>query len=152
MPVIVIGADTPTGGAVLDALRHRAGEIRAFVSAESAAETLRPTEVKVATGDLSDTSHVEAACMNCFCAVLVTESAVDGRELAFASSHQEVIAGWRSAIKDAGVTRAIWIDSPAVSLDAVDGTAPEARLVSPSGRSLDEIAAEVADLDEAGSI
>lgn len=152
MPVIVIGADTPTGAAILAVLRNRAGEVRAFVSDELESETLRATEVKVATGDLSDVSHIEGACTNCFCAVLVTEAAYDGRALAFARSPREAVAGWQAAVRSSGVTRAIWVESPGAELGDVSASAPEVAEVNTLGRPLDDIVAEVAALDDAAEI
>ncbi|MDH3498823.1 MAG: NAD(P)H-binding protein [Acidimicrobiia bacterium] len=151
MPVIVIGADTPAGEAILATLRGRAGEVRAFVSDENVGDKLRRSEVKVATGDVSDLSHVEAACMNCFCAVLVTGAADDGRELAFGSA-AATVDGWRSAVRSAGITRAIWVtDSPAVLPD-VANSAPEVQIVNSVGRDVAALASEVADLEEAAQI
>lgn len=151
MPVIVIGADTPTGAAILTVLRERAGEVRAFVSDESTGEALRATEVKVATGDLSDVSHVEGACTNCFCAVLVTEAAHDGRELAFAGP-QAAVVGWANALRSAGVTRAIWVETPGTQLGDVSECAPQVRVVATAGRPPAEVAEEVADLEDAVEI
>ena len=61
MPVIVIGADTPTGHAVVDALLPRRGEVRAFVSDPTEAAALKERGVKVAVGDVSDGSHIGGA-------------------------------------------------------------------------------------------
>lgn len=111
MPVIVIGADTPVGEAVVQAVLPAAAEVRAFVSEEAAAEGLRRRGVKVALGDISDFSHVEAAALNCFCAVLVVDASTDGRKPAFARDTAAVVEGWAAAIRNAGLHRTIWVSS-----------------------------------------
>ena len=80
MPVIVIGADTPGGEEIVSRLLAREGQVRAFVTDRLVAERLKPLGVKVATGDVSDDSHVGAAATRCFSAVLLTAAASDDRE------------------------------------------------------------------------
>jgi putative NADH-flavin reductase len=147
MPVIVVGADTPIGGAILDRLRSRRGEIRAFVSDPGAAQRLRSEGVvKVALGDVSDGSHVGGAAAGCFSAVLVGEAAGDDRDRSFAASPQAVRAQWAAALEGAAVQRVIWVGvgGPQVagSETAVVGT----------DRSPAEVADEVARLDDAVAI
>ncbi len=120
MPVIVVGADTPVGSAIIDALIEPDREVRAFVSSVDAAEQLKARGIKVALGDVSDASHVEAACLNCFSAVLVGEAAVDDRERSFATGQKPVLAGWAAAVQR--VQRVIWVgvdDPPATGVDEV---------------------------------
>lgn len=119
MPVIVVGADTPLGSAIVEALLEPDREVRAFVSDPAAAATLRRLGVKVALGDVSDPSHIEASCLNCFSAVLVTEAAVDERERAFASDRETILQGWAEAAADAAVQRVLWVDSGAELPDVV---------------------------------
>lgn len=110
MPIIVIGADTPYGQTICATLaQEQDREVRAFVSNPYAADELKSLGVKVALGDLSDASHVEAACTNCFSVVLITEAATDDRERAFATTREEVLAGWAEAVTDSAVTRVIWV-------------------------------------------
>jgi nucleoside-diphosphate-sugar epimerase len=142
MPVIVVGADTETGRAVVEGLIEPGREVRAFVSDLDAAAALRRAGVKVALGDVSDDSHVQGAAMNCFTAVLVTEAARDDRERSFATSEQQVLTGWAEAASASGVTRVIWVH---------DGEVPpvqvrEVRVVSPTHPAL---VTEVAALDNA---
>lgn len=111
MPVIVIGADTDNGQAILRGLWHPEREIRAFVTDEEAGSALKSAGFKVATGDVSDESHVEAAAMRCFSAVLITEAADDNRERSFAENPQDVLLGWARAVESSGVTRVIWVTS-----------------------------------------
>ena len=86
--------------------------------------------------------------MNCFCAVLVTEAAGDGRELAFATSASAVYDGWRRALGASRVTRTIWVHpESAVPGDEPDRT-PEVATVVTTGRAEDEIADEVAELED----
>lgn len=147
MPVIVIGADTSTGLQVVERLTAPGREVRAFVSSADVGDRLRQLGVKVALGDVSDQSHVEAACTNCFSAVLIAEAATDGRELSFAQTPQQVLVGWSVSIKEARVRRAIWVggDSPPA------GAAPEEVFVS-LGPDLSLLADQVVALDEAAVI
>ena len=109
MPAIVIGADSEAGLAILEGLQEPNREVRAFVTDEDVGLHLKEKGFKVAIGDVSDESHVEAAAMRCFSAILVTEAAVDARERSFLDSPQEVIGSWATAVSAAGVTRAIWV-------------------------------------------
>jgi len=142
MPVIVVGADTPQGRAVVEGLVEPGREVRAFVSNPTAGAELRDMGVKVALGDVSDDSHVQGSCTNCFTAVLVTEAARDERERSFAANEQQVLEGWAAAAAASGVTRVIWVH---------DGEPPsagvrEVRTVSPENPDL---VAEVSALDDA---
>lgn len=149
MPVIVVGADTPLGEAIMDALLPRDGEVRAFVTSESAAAALKSRGVKVAIGDVSDGSHVGGAALNAFCAVLVETAAADDRERSFAGDPKEVTAAWIEGINDAAVTRAIFVGSdplPAAGLQA------ELAVVDPTGVSPTEVAVQVAELEDAAEL
>lgn len=145
MPVIVVGADTESGRALVDALVDPEREVRAFVSDGDAAAELRAMGVKVALGDVSDDSHVQGASMNCFTVVLVTEAAEDGRERSFARSPEEVLTGWAKAAAACGVTRVIWVHDG----DAPEVTAAEVRTVSPLNPDL---VATVVALDDARAL
>ena len=142
MPVIVVGADTSQGRAVVKGLVEPGREVRAFVSDPDVGAELRELGVKVALGDVSDDSHVQGACTNCFTAVLVTEAARDGRERSFAADEGQILKGWASAAAASGVTRVIWVhdgEPPPVQVS-------EVRTVSPDHPDL---VAEVAALDDA---
>jgi uncharacterized protein YbjT (DUF2867 family) len=152
MPVIVIGADTDLGREVVAALLPRAAEMRAFVTDPAAAATLKERGVKVALGDVSDASHVGAACRNAFCAVLIAAAAGDGRERAFAADPDAVVAAWTDALRDAGVTRAIWVRREADPAPGAGRGPEEEAVVAASGRAPVEVAAEVADLEAARRI
>lgn len=142
MPVIVVGADTEPGLAIIDALIEPNREVRAFVSDPETAASLKSRSVKVALGDVSDDSHIEAAALHCFTAVLVSEAARDGRERSFASSENEALAAWARAVANAGVHRVIWAhDGEPPPVDV-----PEVAQVSPSDQDL---ARRVAELDDA---
>ena len=145
MPLIVVGADTPSGEAIVERLDATAREIRVFVSDETTGLRLRERGFKVATGDVSDESHVEAAALRCFSAVLITEAATDARERSFASTAGDVLEGWARAMRGSEVTRVIWVG---------DGEHPETRAreetsVDPSETGFAE---RVVALDEAHSI
>jgi nucleoside-diphosphate-sugar epimerase len=146
MPLIVVGADTSSGEAILERLDATSREIRVFVSDETTGRRLRERGFKVAAGDVSDESHVEAAAMRCFSAVLITEAASDDRERAFASTADDVLEGWARAMNGSEVTRVIWVteDEQHPEADAREVTA-----VRPSDPGFAET---VVALDEAHSI
>ncbi|HJQ91792.1 MAG TPA: NAD(P)H-binding protein [Acidimicrobiia bacterium] len=142
MPVIVVGADTSQGRAVVEGLVEPGREVRAFVSDPVVGAELRDMGVKVALGDVSDDSHIQSACTNCFTAVLISEAARDQRERSFAANERQVLEGWAAAAAASGVTRVIWVH---------DGEPPpvrvrEVRTVSPEHPDL---VGEVAALDDA---
>ncbi len=142
MPVIVVGADTSQGRAVVAGLAEPGREVRAFVSDPAVGAELRELGVKVALGDVSDDSHIQGACTNCFTAVLITEAARDGRERSFAANEEQVLKGWAAAAAASGVTRVIWVhegEPPPVRVR-------EVRTVSPDHPDL---VGEVAALDDA---
>lgn len=112
MPVIVIGADTRLGRAIVERLVEPDREIRAFVSDPDAADRLRESGVKTAFGDVSDFSHVGAACTGVFTAVLVGEAARDGRERSFADDPRSIFEGWAAAVEEAAASRVIWVGVP----------------------------------------
>jgi putative NADH-flavin reductase len=145
MPVIVIGADTATGLAIIDELTEPGREVRAFVSDPEIVADLKRRGIKVALGDVSDESHVEAAALHCFTAVLIGEAAGDGRERSFAKTEIEVLGAWSRAVAHAEITRVIWVydgDPPAVAV-------PEVATVSPADTDL---ARRVSNLDDARSL
>ena len=145
MPLIVVGADTRAGEAILEHLRPREREIRAFVTDEARGLQLKQLGFKVATGDVSDESHVEAACLRCFSAVLIAEAAVDDRERSFADSPDAVLQGWARAVSNSQVRRVIWVkerDHPRTEVDEVVSVDPDDA----------HFAEMVVDLDEAHSI
>lgn len=145
MPVLVVGADTEAGQAIVDGLNDPAREVRAFVTDEEVAAELKEKGVKVALGDVSDDSHVEAAATACFSAVLIAEAAQDDRERSFAGEPSEVMAGWGRAMTGSGVTRVIWVS--AARPPASSGY--ETATVDPDDPDL---VARVVALDEAQSI
>lgn len=146
MPVIVVGADTSAGKAVIDEMADPRREIRVFVSDPEQAAEYRDLGLKVALGDVSDESHVEAAARMCFTAVLISEAAEDGRERSFADDPGKVLEGWARAAKAAGVTRVIWItDSEPPST----GT-PETITVSPRRADLPTRVVELDDTQRIG--
>ncbi|MGD2051470.1 MAG: NAD(P)H-binding protein [Acidimicrobiia bacterium] len=150
MPIIVIGADTATGAAVATALVDQAAELRLFVTDPTAVAGL-PATVRVAVGDVSDGTHIGAAAHDAFCAVVIEEAAGDDRPMAFATDPAAVLAQWVDGLSDAGVHRCIWVGAPGTA-DRFRGVAPELAVVDPRGRALEEVAAEVAAIDEAGRL
>jgi putative NADH-flavin reductase len=147
MPVIVIGADTRHGPAIVEALLPRNGEVRVFVTDEAAARDFRVKGAKAAIGDVSDGSHVGGTALNAFCAVLLADAAEDERIRSFASAPGEVLDGWAEGLRDAKVRRVIFVpgtdvDQPTVALASC---APEFATVTDAT----SIAARVAELDDA---
>jgi len=144
VPVIVVGADTVVGRAIIGALIEPEREVRAFVSDVGTAEDLRRLGVKVALGDVSDPSHIGGACTRCFSAVLVTEAASDDRERSFARTPDAVLAGWVDAVRQARVRRVIWVGEGGRAIPGVESaTVP---------RSEPDIASRVAALDDAAEL
>lgn len=113
MPVIIVGADVPVGELIVEAVAPAAAEVRAFISDGERADEFKQRGAKVAVGDVSDHSHVEGACLHCFCAILIMEAAADSRERSFASEARAVFGGWGRAVAAAGVRRVIWVGSAA---------------------------------------
>lgn len=145
MPLIVVGADTDAGEAILKRLDHPEREVRVFVTDEEKGLELKDRGFKVATGDVSDESHVEAASLRCFSAVLIVEAARDERERSFASTPDAVIQGWARAVSNSAVTRVIWVSDA----EAPETSAREVALVDPSDPQL---ASTVLELDDAASL
>lgn len=145
MPVIVVGADTPLGTAIVEELTRRGGEVRAFVGDREAAATMSAAGLKVAVGDLSDATHVSAASLGAFCAVLVEEAAGDGRELGFARDVGGVFSAWAQALAAAGITRVVWVGDEGATRPS---GAPEEVTVATAGAAPAAIAARVADLND----
>ena len=151
MPVLVVGADTSTGAAIMEALAGRDGEIRAFVSNATVGAELKESGAKVATGDVSDASHGGGAATSVFSAVLVAAAASDERERSFAHSPLEVARAWAEGLADAGVRRIIWVgDRELADAAELAACAPEYAVVE-SADALDA-AKQVAELDERLSI
>lgn len=145
MPLIVVGADTASGEAILERFQGPEREIRVFVTDEAKGLEMKDRGFKVATGDVSDESHVEAASLRCFSAVLIAEAATDGRERSFASTPDAVLEGWARAVGNSGVRRVIWVS---------EGDPPETRVaeVAQVDPGDPHLASSVHDLDEAASI
>jgi putative NADH-flavin reductase len=145
MPMIVVGADTMAGESILAQARPAEREVRVFVTDESKAQHLKSLGYKVATGDVSDESHVEGAALRCFSAVLVSEAADDDRERSFADTSQEVLKGWARAVANAGVRRVIWVTDGEIPETEV----PEVATVKPDDPNLPS---RVITLDNASSL
>lgn len=145
MPLIVVGADTPAGETLLSRFDRPEREIRVFVSDEATGLEMKQRGFKVATGDVSDESHVEAAAFRCFSAVLIAEAASDRRDRSFASSPEDVLQGWARAVSNSAVARVIWV----TDVEPPPTTVPETARVDPSDPGFAET---VLALDEAHSI
>jgi hypothetical protein len=145
MPLIVVGADTPAGEDILARLDPSEREVRVFVTDESTAIHLKQRGFKVATGDVSDESHVEAATTSCFSAVLIAEAASDDRERSFARRPADVLGGWARAVSNSGVKRVIWVSADLPPETRVE----ESAVIDPADPGLVE---SVIALDDARSI
>lgn len=147
MPVLVVGADTDVGIAAVEALLDREGEVRAFVTDPGVGLDLKKKGVKVATGDISDASHVGGAATSVFSAVLVGSATSDGRERSFVPTPLGVARAWAEGLSDARVKRIIWVGPPALAEEAgLPECAPEFAVVETGDISL--AARKVAELDE----
>lgn len=153
MPVIVVGADTPLGEAVIPALLPVAGEIRLFVSDPDVAEERRAA-AKVAVGDVSDGSHVGGAATGAFCAVLIAACASDGRERSFAKTVDAVFAQWADWLRDLGLARIIFVGNreEIAAAAVLETAAAEYATVDTAGLNPAVIAAEVARLESSRRI
>lgn len=147
MPVIVVGADTNVGRAVVETLLSGNGEVRAFVTDPGDGETFKAARAKVAIGDISDASHIGGAAYGAHSAVLVADAATDGRARAFAAGPTEVFEAWAEGLADAGVARAIWVGDGVPSA-SVMASVPETTTVSTGDKSPRQVATEIADLDD----
>ena len=150
MPVIVVGADTEMGEAIMDALLPRSGEVRAFVTSPESAAALRARDVKVALGDVSDGSHIGGAALNAFCAVLIGEATRDTRERSFADDPESVLAAWVEGLNEAGIQRAIFVgERPAAeTVRALQAVSVHVATDQPPTT----VAAEVAGLEDAAQV
>ena len=143
--MIVIGADTEAGESILAAVSQSEREVRVFVTDEVRAQRMKALGYKVATGDVSDESHVEGAALRCFSAVLIAEAATDNRERSFADKPETVLKGWADAVANAGVRRVIWVaDGETPEVDV-----PEVATVRPDDPDLPR---RVLSLDDASSL
>ena len=149
MPTIVIGADTPLGLSITRALIRASPEVRCFVSDPKAGTALKADGAKVAVGDVSDTSHVGAAALTAYCAVLIGEAAVDARERSFAESLSAVLVAWAAALHEAAITRALWVGAPLAEPDVLGTRVTEFLQIGSHGRSASEVVAAVVAADSA---
>ena len=145
MPVIVVGADTPAGEAILERLHQPRREVRVFVSDAAKSRELKGRGFKVALGDVSDESHIEAAATRAFSAVLIAEAARDARVRSFADTPSQVFEGWANAVANSKVNRVIWVTDESYP----DTKAKEVAVVDPGDPRL---ADRVVELDDATSI
>jgi nucleoside-diphosphate-sugar epimerase len=150
MPVIVIGADTQIGHAIVPALRPASGELRLFASDPDAVAAYRPF-AKVAVGDISDGSHVGAAAIGAFCAIVIAAAAHDDRERYFAAGPDELFAQWADGLADAGVTRIIVVGNPdeIPRPNPLEATSSDYHHADTRNRNLEDIATVVAQLESA---
>jgi len=142
MPLLVVGADHAIGEAIVRQTLAPGREVRAFVTDPAKGAQLKVLGAKVAVGDLSDEGHIAAAATRCFAIAFVLDAPCDGRELAFAA-RDDVPELWARAAESAEVARVIWVGSPAPG-----AAVAEVASVTVSGRRAEDIADEVAALDD----
>lgn len=145
MPMIVVGADTFAGESILAQLDLAEREVRVFVTDETTGQHLKTLGYKVATGDVSDDSHVEGAAHQCFSAVLVAEAANDERVRSFADTPADVLRGWARAVASAKVRRVIWVTDEQPPPTSV----AEVATVNPNAQ---DFPSRVIELDEASTL
>ena len=146
MPLLVVGADHPIGEAIVRHTLAPDREVRAFITDPARAAELKALGAKVAIGDLSDEGHIAAAATRCFAIAFVLDAIGDGRELSFADQGT-VPASWAAAARAAEVKRVIWVGAQAPEVAVA-----EVATVAVIDRSLSEIAAEVAVLEDRASL
>lgn len=153
MPVIVIGADTQDGAAIVAALRPASGEVRVFVTDADAGQRYRNAS-KVAVGDVSDGSHVGGAAIGAFCAIAIVAAAGDDRERHFATNPAAVLAQWADGLREAGVRRVIAVGSVGdiPSPNPLAAVAAQYGFVDTTGKDHATIASEVANLEAAATL
>lgn len=143
MPLIVVGADTRAGTRILDKIGTPEHEVRVFVSDETRGVELKGRGFKVAIGDVSDDSHVGAAALRCFSAVLIAEAAHDSRERSFAEAPDDIMRGWAEAVANAGVSRVIWVtpgEPPETEVEEVASVEPDDPEMAETVVALDDAA------------
>ena len=150
MPVVVIGADTELGNAIIPALGPVASELRLFVSDGNAAAMYR-SQFKVAVGDISDGTHVGGAAIGAFCAIVIAAAAHDDRERHFAANVMELFAQWADGLADAGIQRVIVVgDADELpNPDPLQEVVDDYHHIAPSGRDISEIVAAVLGIEAA---
>lgn len=147
--MIVIGADSGLGEAIVPALAPQSREVRVFVSDPDRGVTYRSV-AKVAVGDLSDGTHVGGAAIGAFCAVVVAAAAHDDRERSFATTPATVFAQWADGLSDAGIQRVIVVGTPEQIPDPDPLQAVgDYRFVDTTGHSDAATAGRVAELEAA---
>lgn len=108
MPVLITGAESALGAAVVAQLRPTGGQLRAYLDATNAtdddAARLRVAGCKVALGELDDEGHLEAALEQ-----VHTVAHCWTGPLHDPSEQIEVAATVGSAVLGAGVRRLIWV-------------------------------------------
>lgn len=142
MPVIVVGADTPEGAVIIERLYSPDREVRVFVTDPETGLQLKERGFKVAIGDVSDESHVEAASTRCFSAVLVGGAANDERLRSFAKDSDQVLRGWAKAVSNSKVRRVIWVadgEPPDVGVSEVAQVDPADPDLADKVYKLDEV-------------
>ena len=153
MPVLVVGADTELGHAIVPALQPASGEIRLFASDPKAVAGYR-SFAKVAVGDISDGTHVGGAAIGAFCAIVITAAAHDERERHFAHNTEELFKQWAEGLADAGISRVIVVGSrdglpDRVHLDAIGA---EYSLIDTTGVAPAEVIAAVVAAESAARL
>lgn len=146
MPLLVVGADHAFGEAIVRQTLAPGREVRAFVTDPAKGAQLKMLGAKVAIGDLSDEGHIAAAATRCFAVAFVLDAVSDGREVSFAEP-TEVPALWAAAAEAAGVTRVMWVGA-----EGPEVRVAEVAMVAVSDRQPDDIAAEVAALDDRATL
>lgn len=151
MPVIVVGADTPLGEAVVAGFDPLGREVRVFVTDPTAGDRFKQRGCKVAVGDVSDGSHVGGAALRAFTAVLVSDALVDERERAFAKTPAATVAEWVTGLQDAGVQRVIWVNRGglAEAIDALREAFDQFAIIDADEHGVPKVVAAIRALDEA---
>jgi len=150
IPVLVIGADTDLGRALVPALRSDAAELRVFCSDPAAAEPYRGF-AKIAVGDISDGTHVGGAATGAYCAVVIAAAAHDARERAFATDTESLFGQWAGGLAEAEVHRIIVVGERHLvpDPDPLSAACSDYHTVDTADRAIASVVDEIVSLEAA---
>lgn len=115
MPVVVIGADTPVGRALVPLLRRRGSEVRATIREAEKADPLRALGAKVATDPASDADTLRAILDEAHTVCLLSADLFPPGEESYEETIVERTRSVLGVARKAGVTRVLLVSYPGVS-------------------------------------
>ena len=115
MPVVVIGADTPVGRALVPLLRQRGSEVRATIREADKADPLRALGAKVAADPASDADMLRAILDEAHTVCLVSADLFPPGDESYDEAIVERTRSVLRVARKAGVTRVLLVSYPGVS-------------------------------------